>query len=263
MAFLNWRIGMHIQHDAIVLVALRYTRARWQLCRWWQITLMPGIVDQGVVIDAIALARQLQDWRRELPWQHQVSVAFPANRTLQKRVPCPQQILNDSEQARWITGVMSQQLEMPASALCVDYCAVAQNKEWQVTAAQQSDIDKLRQLAASLKLRMVAIVPDANALSPFLSRLPEGSQGLAWRGDRHWLWATQDEWGSISCTDVPLFSQLASRIAVNPLCLCADPPTDDRCFNPWSVIHHLYPPLPDDGNRFAIALGLALGESIK
>lgn len=26
MAFSNWRIGMHIQQDAIVLVALRYAR---------------------------------------------------------------------------------------------------------------------------------------------------------------------------------------------------------------------------------------------
>ena len=90
MAFRNWRIGMHIQQDRIAIVALLFERSRWALRRWWNIPLTPGTVRQGVVVDVEALARQLQSWRRELPMQHQVCIALPAARTLQKRVPRPQ-----------------------------------------------------------------------------------------------------------------------------------------------------------------------------
>lgn len=83
MAFRNWRIGMHIQQDHIAIVALLHERSRWALRRWWSIPLMPGSVRQGMVVDVESLARQLQSWRRELPLQHQVCIAFPAARTLQ------------------------------------------------------------------------------------------------------------------------------------------------------------------------------------
>lgn len=168
MAFSNWRIGMHIQQDAIVLVALRYARSRWALCRWWDIELAPGIVRHGMVVDVAALAERLQNWRRELPLQHQVSIAFPASRTLQKQLPRPQLSLRDKERATWIASVMAQQLEMPAASLCVDYSAAPAKNEWRVTAAQRLDIDALRQLAARLKLSIAGIVPDACALAAFL-----------------------------------------------------------------------------------------------
>lgn len=121
MAFRNWRIGMHIQQDHIAIVALLLERSRWALRRWWSIPLMPGTVRQGIVVDVESLARQLQPWRRELPLQHQACIAFPAARTLQKQLPRPQISLRESEQATWIASAMAQQLEMPASSLCVDY----------------------------------------------------------------------------------------------------------------------------------------------
>lgn len=259
MVFNNWRIGMHIQQDAICLVALRYLRSRWELCRWWHITLPPQCVHQGVVMNVAILAKQLQSWRQELPIQHQVSIALPAHRTLQKRLPYSPQVLRDSEQATWMAGVMAQQLEMPASALCVDYATSQTGKEWQITAAQQADIDKLRQLADYLKLRVVAIAPDASALMTFLPLLPAGPQGLVWRNENHWLWATQEQWGCLSCSEVPLFSQLSPLLKSEPLWRCAGFSQDEPSFDPWSIIHRLQPPLPTDGDRFAIALGLAAG----
>ncbi len=44
-----------------------------------------------------------------------------AVRTLQKRLPYPQFALREREQATWVASAMSQQLAMPASALCIDY----------------------------------------------------------------------------------------------------------------------------------------------
>ncbi len=34
-------------------------------------------------------------------------------------------------------------------------------------------------------------------------------QGLAWRDEKHWLWATREAWGSDACADVGSLSQLA------------------------------------------------------
>ena len=55
------------------------------------------------------------------------------------------------------------------------------------------------------KLRVVGIVPDASALSAFLPWQPDDVQGLAWRDEASWLWATSDSWGCCPCSDAPSF----------------------------------------------------------
>lgn len=259
MAFRNWRIGMHIQQDRIAIVALLFERSRWALRRWWNIPLTPGTVRQGLVVDVEALARQLQSWRRELPMQHQVCIALPAARTLQKRLPCPQVSLRENEQATWISSAMAQQLEMPASSLCVDYSATGTGDGWQVTAAQRLDIDALRRLAERLKLRVSGIVPDASVLSAFFPWLPAETHGLAWRDESTWLWATADNWGWNLCSETPSFPRLVSQVNAGEFRLCTSESFDGQSFDAWSVIHRLQPPLPPCGDSFTVALGLALG----
>lgn len=208
MAFRNWRLGMHIQQDSIAIVALLHERSHWALRRWWRIPLPPGLVRQGMVADVSALGSRLAAWRRELPAQHQVSIAFPAVRTLQKRLPYPQ--------------------------------------------------FALRELAGRLRLRVAAIVPDASALGAFFPWMTAADQGLAWRDEKHWLWATREAWGSDACADVGSLSQLAGQLQI-PLRLCIDAGDEASRFDVWQVIHRRQPPLPADGDRYAIALGLALG----
>lgn len=258
MAFRNWRIGMHIQQDSIAIVALLHERSHWALRRWWRIPLPPGLVRQGMVVDVSALGAQLSAWRREIPVQHQVSIAFPAVRTLQKRLPYPQFALRDREQATWIASAMTQQLAMPAASLSIDYAPTSRDDGWQVTAAQRLDINVLRALAGRLRLRVAAIVPDASALGAFVPLLNPQSQGLAWRDENHWLWATQEAWGCVTCDEVKSLSQLAEQLQV-PLRLCADAGDEASNLDVWQVIHRRQPPLPVDGDRYAIALGLALG----
>jgi pilus assembly protein HofM len=115
MAFRNWRIGMHIQQDSIAIVALLHERSHWALRRWWRIPLPPGLVRQGMVADVSALGSRLAAWRRELPVQHQVSIAFPRSHAA-KALPYPQFALREREQATWIASAMTQQLAMPASS---------------------------------------------------------------------------------------------------------------------------------------------------
>jgi pilus assembly protein HofM len=166
MAFRNWRIGMHIQQDSIAIVALLHERSHWALRRWWRIPLPPGWCGRAWWRTS-APWRTAAAWRRELPVQHQVSIAFPAARTLQKRLPYPQFALREREQATWIASAMTQQLAMPASSLCIDYAPTSRDDGWQVTAAQRLDINVLRELAGRLRLRVAAIVPDASALGAF------------------------------------------------------------------------------------------------
>ncbi|CAM6636721.1 TPA: pilus assembly protein PilM [Klebsiella aerogenes] len=259
MTFRNWRIGIHIQQDSVAIVALLYERGRWALRRWWRIPLPPGLVAQGSIVDLNEMVKRLREWRRELPLQHQVCIALPASRTLQKQLPAPQVSLRESERATWIAGTMARQLEMPASSLCIDYAARAANDGWQATAAQRLDIDALRQLARRLKLRLAAIVPDAAALTSFFPWLADATQGLVWQGDAQWLWATQERWGYCPCAEAPSFSHLTSRLNDEQFQLCSSLPLAENSFDCWSVIHRLQPPLPACGDRFAIALGLALG----
>lgn len=259
MAFRNWRIGMHIQQDHIAIVALVHERSRWALRRWWTIPLPTGVVRQGMIVDVDALARQLQSWRRELPLQHQVCIAFPAVRTLQKQLPRPQTSLNESEQAAWIASAMAQQLEMPASSLCVDYSASGVDDGWRVTAAQRLDVNVLCRLANRLKLRIVGIIPDACALRAFFPWLPAQAHGLVWRDEDSWLWATIDSWGCCACSEAPSFSHLVSQMNAREFRLCVSAPCDEQSFDVWSVIHRLQPPLPTCSDSFTVALGLALG----
>ena len=259
MAFKNWQIGLHIQSRGVLIAALRHERSGWSLRRWWRVPLAEGIVEQGLTTDIDALVNALQAWRRELPIQHLVRLAFPAGRTLQKALPRPQISLRENEQAQWIASTMARQLAMPASSLCVDYAADASRDGWRVTAAQHQDIDNLCLLARRLRLRVAGIVPDACALASFFPWLPAGVQGLAWRDNEQWLWAMADSWGSCPQAQALSFSQLAAQITGGPLCLCASPSTSSDGFDPWRVIHHLQPPLPERGDDFTIALGLALG----
>ncbi len=64
--------------------------------------------------------------------------------------------------------------------------------------------------------------------------------------------------GSDACADVGSLSQLAGQLQV-PLRLCIDAGDEASRFDVWQVIHRRQPPLPADGDRYAIALGLALG----
>ena len=166
MAFRNWRLGMHIQQDSIAIVALLHERSHWALRRWWRIPLPPGLVRQGMVADVSALGSRLAARRRELPAQHQVSIAFRGAHTAKASSVSPV-ALREREQATWVASAMSQQLAMPASALCIDYAPTSRDDGWQVTAAQRLDINVLRELAGRLRLRVAAIVPDASALGAF------------------------------------------------------------------------------------------------
>lgn len=254
MVFRHWQVGLHIQQDKVVIVALQRSKSHWRLCRWWDVPLEVNAVDNGQNMQPSTLVSALRDWRKELPRQHDVYLSFPAERTLQKTLPEPAMVLRESLQAQWITSAMGQALEMPPDALCVDYIEDKMQRRYQVTAAQHQDIMQLRRVAEQLHLHVAAIVPDACALQCFLPWLREPVCGLAWSDTEQWLWATEQGWGRCIRHDAPALSQLALRLGMPE-----EQMTSCCHFDPWQVVARRQPPLPDVSETFAIAIGLALG----
>jgi pilus assembly protein HofM len=257
MAFGHWQIGLHIQQDSIVSVALTPGRAGWRLCRWWQLELPTGTVENGHLRMPQHLLTTLAPWRRALPQRHSVRLAFPAAKTLQKRVPQPAMRLRDSALTNWLSHTMARELAMAATDLRFDYSEDALSPAYHVTAAQHKDVAELLTLAKSLRLNLSAITPDASALQQFIPFLNPPAQCLVWQDDTQWLWATRTAWGRLSCDESVSFSQLAGRLGLpdEGVITCSD---EMNAFDPWQAVAQRQPPLPMESAKFAVAIGLAL-----
>lgn len=258
MAISRWRIGLHIQQDGVYAIALMQEKSRSVLRRWWQLPLEAGTVIDGQIGQPERLHTALQAWSKTLPRRHQISLAFPAGRTLQKRLPRPTVRLGESAQLQWVTNNVARELGMPADDLRIDYTDDSLQPAWSVTAAQNSDVAALMTLADNLNLHLSAITPDACALQRFIPLLAPPLRWLAWRDASQWLWATRSDWGRRTYAEASTFEALAQVLGL-PLAegtLCDAGPDS---FDPWSAIARLSPPLPENGTAWAIAIGLALG----
>ena len=168
MAFKTWHTGVHIQQDKVLAVALVREKSGWGLRRWWQLPLAAGIIRDGQILQPEQLAAALREWRQLLPHQHQIFLAFPAARTLQRTLPRPSMTLRDSEQTAWIAAAMSRELEMAPDTLRFDYAEDTFSNAYHVTAAQNKEVATLLELARELRLRLATITPDAGALAHLL-----------------------------------------------------------------------------------------------
>ena len=257
MAFKTWRTGLHIQQDKLLAVALVKERAWWGLRRWWQIPLTTGIIREGQILQPQQLTLALGEWRKMLPQQHQVFLAFPAVRTLQRTLVRPALTLRENEQVAWVRSAISRELEMAPDALRFDYAEDTFSNAFHVTAAQNKEIAALLDMAVALRLRLATITPDAGALAHFLPYLTLPAQCVAWRDKDQWLWAMRHQWGRRALTEANTPEQLAALLALQPeevACCGAEQ------FDPWRTLSFCQPPLPENGADFSVALALAMGE---
>lgn len=260
MAFKCWQLGLHLQQDNVYIVALQRARCGWALKRWWQ---FPLPAESATERADNALIATLMPWRRQLPRQHMVSIAFPANRTLQKWLPRASMALREREQTQWVASAMSQQLEMAATTLCFDYHLAEPQQMWSVTAAQQHDVSRLQTLAQRLRLQIAAITPDACALQALLPYLKVKDAVLVLPECTQWLWASREGWGHMTLEDAPTLLRLGERLGVEPhrLVCCTSEDSASICFDPWAAVTQKQPPLPVNGDKFAVAIALAMGAS--
>ena len=171
MAFGHWQIGLHIQQDSVFSVALTPARAGWALRRWWHIPLPLGTVENGQLKAPQQLLTTLLPWRKSLPQRHRVRLAFPAARTLQRKLPRPAMALRENELASWVSHAMARELEMAAAELRFDYTEDVLAQAYSVTAAQHKDVAEMLQLATSLHLNLTSLTPARYSTSSLFYRL--------------------------------------------------------------------------------------------
>lgn len=80
----QWQIGLHIQPDSVISVALTPKRGGWRQQRWWALPLAPYHDDEQ---RRQALIEALTPWRAQLPRYSSIRLGFPAQRTLQRELP--------------------------------------------------------------------------------------------------------------------------------------------------------------------------------
>ena len=256
MAFKTWHTGVHIQQDRVQIVALTKEKLAWGLRRWWSIPLAEGIIRDGQILKPDLLVVALRGWRRMLPLHHRVFLAFPAARTLQKTLPRPGMTLRDSEQVSWVSSALARELEMPPESLCFDYAQDTFSHAYHVTAAQNKEVATLLSLAETLRLRLVAVTPDAGALVSLLPSIAP-ARCVAWRDKSQWLWAMRHQWGRRLTCEADNVAELAALLALSAddIVLFDD---DDR--DPFALLSRCQPPLPECGAAFTVALALAMSE---
>lgn len=256
MAFRIWKIGLHIQqHDALAVAIVR-DASGWVLQRWWRMPLAHQVVVDGHIREPEQLTAVLLPWSRELPHRHHIHLSFPANRTLQKKLPRPAMTLREPEQTAWLSGAMARELDMEPEALQFDYSEDTLSPAFNVTAAQSKEISALLTLMHPLKVQVTAITPDASALQRLIPYLPVHQSCLAWRDDTQWLWASRTAWGRKSTGEIDDIDALAAALSLCPvdIALC-----DAGGFDPFNAVSVRQPPIPTESHNFAVALGLAMG----
>ncbi|HHJ2829354.1 TPA: DNA utilization protein HofM, partial [Escherichia coli] len=233
MAFKIWQIGLHLQQQEAVAVAIVRGAKECFLQRWWRLPLENDIIKDGRIVDAQQLAKTLLPWSRELPQRHHIMLAFPASRTLQRSFPRPSMSLGEREQTAWLSGTMARELDMDPDSLRFDYSEDSLSPAYNVTAAQSKELATLLTLAERLRVHVSAITPDASALQQFLPFLPSHQQCLAWRDNEQWLWATRCRWGRKLAVGMTSAKELAAALSVDPesVAICGE-----GGFDPWEAV---------------------------
>lgn len=140
MAFKIWQIGLHLQQQEAVAVAIVRGAKECFLQRWWRLPLENDIIKDRRIVDAQQLAKTLLPWSRELPQRHHIMLAFPASRTLQRSFPRPSMSLGEREQTAWLSGTMARELDMDPDSLRFDYSEDSLSPAYNVTAAQSKEL---------------------------------------------------------------------------------------------------------------------------
>lgn len=268
MIFPGWQIGLDIQMEGIRAVAVQRHRQGWQLRHWWHLPFPSEVFVDNLLSQPAVLFEVLDRWRKQLPRRHRLCVSFPAQRTLQRQIPAPDEGLCEAVHEDYIAYTAAQQLQMPASQLCCDY--LEQAGVLNVTAARQSDINTLLACLKSVQLFPITVTPCDKVLYALPAGCyPHDCHYLVHEEPEYWLWAKRNSTGASGWQDkrqIPdlttLFTWLnvaSESIAFSSACEGAQLPLEVKELDVWKLMTRLYPPLPQEKGRYTIALGLALG----
>lgn len=268
MVFPGWQIGLDIQMEGVRAVAVQWHRQGWQLRHWWYLPVLAGVLADNLLPQPAALSGVLENWRKQLPRRHLLRVSFPAQRTLQREIPTPDEAIGEAVHEGYIAYITAQQLQMSASQLQCDY--LEHDGVLNVTAARQSDINALLSCLKSVQLFPAAVTPCDKVLHTLpVGCYPECCHYLVHEEPEYWLWAAIQTAGisgwqdKRDCPDLAALclrlDTAAEMIAFSSACEGAQRPLAVQELNIWQLLSRQYPPFPPQKGLYTIAMGLALG----
>ena len=269
MAFQKWQVGLDIQNGQLCALGIQRRRNGWQLRHWWQHALPHDTLSHGALQCSPSLLAVLRRWRKQLPRAISLRVGFPPQAAMRRALAAPPLRLREPELERYALAAAERLFPLSASELALDYHLVTRPQpRLYLTAAQQSVLRQWRSTLgqAGLTPDVIELTSGALALVGETLRLPEGTALIHQLSD-HWLWylpgepETASGWapGVLATDNEPLRQLLpGARAFWFSASLSAELLSGMQPLQPLSLLQFMQPPLPVDGGRFTLALGLAL-----
>lgn len=278
----KWNIGLEIQSDRFIAVALQQKRYGWQLRGWWHVSLGQSVFNQQGLFKPDVLTHHLTQWRKSLPKSISLRMVLPSHLVLQQPLKLPRQPLSPQELGWYIDASISKLFPLSAHELIIDY------RMHTVAAQQQLLITATRRNELSLwvnSLNQAGLLPEAVDIAPCILRViahfcqvPTGNL-LIHKQESDYLLVSPltDDFYFERLNPLDLSPAQCKELAcerynkatgktVKSVSISGDVDIqhfddDISYWSPFSAIQQLQPPMPKTTALFTIACGLALRET--
>lgn len=207
-----WHIGIDLCQTTIQLVAARQSRKHWHLCECWQHSIPNEIPNQSANEKRAILLDILVQWRRKLPKNCQVSIAFPSLRTIKQHITLPEQLTLQQPELGWYLRAQAEKsFPLSIEELAVDYRVI--NRSAYLTGVRHSEVLFWQKLFQNSGFMLTAI-DIAPCVLRYLARsagIPDESWLVHYR-QNEWLWtgpASQPaSYNQIQDSDITTLNQI-------------------------------------------------------
>lgn len=266
----KWNIGIDLFQTTIRLVAAKQTRKRWYLCECWQQNIPNEISGQSENDKRDILQEILIQWRRKLPKNCHVSIAFSSLRTLKQQVPLPEQVTLKQPELGWYLQTRAEKLfPLNSEELVIDYRVI--NNCAYLNGVRKSEIIFWQNLLHESGF-LLAAIDVAPCVLRYIARhagIPDESWLLHYR-QGEWLWSgtvsQPASYNQIQENERSTLSQMISQLQEEntalklPFYYIGDH-HQAQTIQSWNLLqafHHHTAKIPHQLGEFVIAAGLAL-----
>lgn len=266
----KWNIGIDLCQTTIQLVAAKKSRKRWYLCECWQQNIQNEIASQSENNKHAILLKILKQWRRKLPKNCQVSIAFSSLRTLKQQFVLPTQLPLQQPELSWYLHTRAEKLfPLNSEEMVIDY-RIMDNHAY-LNGVRKTEITFWQDLLHKSDFLLTAI-DVAPCVLRYIARyagLPDESWLVHYR-QGEWLWAgpvsqpanyNQIQEGEITSLSqlIPLLSEENAPLKI-PLYYISDR-HEPQALHSWHLLqafHNHTVKIPHQLGDFVVAAGLAL-----
>lgn len=207
-----WHVGIDLCQTTIQLVAARRSRKHWHLCECWQHPIPNQISDLSENKKRAILLDILVQWRRKLPKNCQVSIAFPSLRTIKQQITLPEQLTLQQPELGWYLRAQAEKLfPLSIEELTIDYRVI--NRSAYLNGVRRSEILFWQELFqnSGFILTAIDVAPCVLRYLARLAELPDESWLVHYR-QGEWLWSgpisQPANYNQIQDSDITTLNQL-------------------------------------------------------